>query len=78
MQILSGQKRAAQAGGLLVMLVGAVPLLYGMLELTGVISTYWGPKGRSPWFFPSVFLTVGLGALAVWAGRRLVSWGLRP
>jgi hypothetical protein len=59
----------------MVMLVGVVPLFYGLSVLTGFISYNFGSEKPPSWLLPSVLATMGLGALVMWVGQRLVSWG---
>jgi len=73
-ELLPVRKRAAQAGGVAVLVIGSMPLLFGVLELTGYL-TYRFRSGTPGWFWWSVFVEIAGGSLVVCAGRRLVRWG---
>jgi hypothetical protein len=78
MQVQPMRKRTAQVLGLVVVLIGCVPTGWGLSVLIGPISYNFGRSDPPVPFRVLVLGSVPMGALIIYAGKRLASWGLPP
>lgn len=70
------RKRAAQALGLVVILGGCLPLGWGLSVWLGMMHYNFGDTGPQALFRAMALGAVPVGLAIIWAGRRLLSWGM--
>lgn len=75
--VLPLKKRAAQAASVIVVVLGAIPLAFGLAHLSGYASIHLARGASHTALFAIELAAVIVGGLMVVAGARLASWGLR-
>jgi hypothetical protein len=70
------RKRAAQALGLVVILGGCLPLGWGLSVWLGMMHYNFGDAGPPAVFRAMVLGAVPVGLAVIWAGRRVLLWGM--
>ena len=75
--VLPLKKRAAQAASVLVVVLGAIPLTFGLAHLSGYASIHLARGASHQALFATELAAVIVGALVIVAGVRLATWGLR-